>query len=271
MNDTSDTHMNNDKPAQPRKPGDDAERRHLVIFGYEAKEMERLMKHFKAQLPDFIRLRVRTENLVTFITLSGSDTTGIEMLRFHLNRLQAALAGIFSEELIGKRNQSLAEILGEELKEKDLTVASAESCTGGNIANKIVLVPGSSAYFMGSVVSYSNDVKADVLGVDRGQIETHGAVSRQVAEEMAAGVARLMRTECSIATTGVAGPDGGTRYKPVGTVWIAARCMGKTVSECHHFEGDRRQVIESATNTGIVMLIRLLRNDYVMQEEYNDE
>ncbi len=251
---------------QPQK----AERRHLVIFGYDNREINTLMKHFKAQLPDFIEMQVSTDNLVTHITLSGKDG-GIEMMRFHLNRLQAALNAIFSEEVLSKRNLTLAEILGAELKEKDLTVSSAESCTGGNIAHKIVLVPGSSDYFLGSVVSYSNDVKADVLGVSRSDIESFGAVSQEVAEQMVEGCCRLMRTECGIATTGVAGPTGGTKFKPIGTVWIAARCMDKTVSACHHFEGDRRQVMEAATNTAIVMLIRLLRNDYVMQEEYNDE
>ena len=132
-------------------------------------------------------------------------------------------------------------------------------------------MPKSSAYFLGSVVSYSNDVKANVLGVSRADIDNHGAVSREVAEEMAEGAARLMRTDCAIATTGIAGPDGGTKLKPVGTVWIAVKCGDQLVSECVLFQGDRNTVIESATNHSIVMLINLLRNSYVMQEDINDE
>ena len=120
-------------------------------------------------------------------------------------------------------------------------------------------------------MSYSNDVKADVLKVPRREIATHGAVSQPVAVSMARGVARLMRSDCAIATTGIAGPDGGTRYKPVGTVWIAVKCRDQIVSECIHFKGSRQEVIESATNHGIVMLIKLLRNNYVLQDDFYDE
>ena len=156
-------------------------------------------------------------------------------------------------------------MLGELLSEKELTVSSAESCTGGNIAHKIVQRAGSSAYFMGSVVSYSNDVKADVLGVSRSDIGRHGA------EQMALGAARLMRTDCAIATTGIAGPEGGSKFKPVGTVWFAVKYGNRIVSECIRFDGDRDRVIESATNHALVMLINLLRNTYTAQEDINDE
>ncbi|MDE5902882.1 MAG: CinA family protein, partial [Muribaculaceae bacterium] len=152
-----------------------------------------------------------------------------------------------------------------------LTVGFAESCTGGNLAHRITQVPGSSSYFLGSVVSYSNDVKANVLGVSRGDLGQYGAVSKQVVREMAEGVARLMHTDCAIATSGIAGPDGGTRQKPVGTVWMAAKLQDKTVTECMHFGGDRNSVIESATNHALVMLVNLLRNSYEAPEDFNDE
>ena len=96
-------------------------------------------------------------------------------------------------------------------------------------------------------------------------------MSREVAEAMAKGSAKLMRSDCAIATTGIAGPDGGTKYKPVGTVWIAVKYGEQVVSECLHFQGDRNTVIESATNHGMVMLINLLRNSYVMQDDVNDD
>ncbi|MDE6272710.1 MAG: CinA family protein [Muribaculaceae bacterium] len=164
-----------------------------------------------------------------------------------------------------------AEVLGTILKERELTVSCAESCTGGNLAHRITQNPGSSAYFLGSVVSYANNVKSEVLGVSRSNIAQYGAVSRQVVEQMAEGAAKIMRTDCSIATSGIAGPDGGTKNKPVGTVWMAARFHDKLVTECVVFSGDRNSVIEQATNHSLVMLINLLRNNYTAPEDFNDE
>lgn len=246
------------------------ETRHVVIYGYTKEELSNLMKHFEAQLPDFVKITIDNSNLVTNITLTGINS-GLELLRFQMNKYQQNLHDIFSEELITTENKTPAQVLGELLIERELTISSAESCTGGDIAHKIVQVPGSSAYFLGSVVSYSNDVKAEVLGVSRSDIARHGAVSREVAEEMARGVKKLMKTNCAIATTGIAGPEGGSKFKPVGTVWISVIYNHRIESECIRFEGDRNTVMESATNHGIVMLINILRNNYVMQEEINDD
>lgn len=262
-----------DKPETKKTENQDklfTEQRHVVIYGYTRQELSKLMKHFESQLPDFVKISVDNTNLVTTITLTGMNT-GVELLRFQMNRYHNSLTQIFTEDVVAIEDKTIAQVLGEELLERELSVACAESCTGGNIAHKIVQVPGSSAYFLGSVVSYSNDVKANVLGVPRNLISTFGAVSRQVAESMAKGVADLMRTDCAIATTGIAGPEGGTKYKPVGTVWIAVKYGDSIVSECLHFKGDRNAVIESATNHGIVMLINVLRNCYVVQEEVNDD
>lgn len=246
------------------------ETRHTVIYGYTKQELSKVIRHFESQLPEFVKIAIDSSNLVTKITLTGINS-GVELLRFKMNRYHQDLNEIFSQEVVATEDKTVAEVLGELLTERELTVAAAESCTGGNIAHRIVQVPGSSAYFLGSVVSYSNDVKANVLGVPRNDISAHGAVSRQVAEAMAKGASKLMRSDCAIATTGIAGPDGGTRFKPVGTVWIAVKYGEKTVSECIHFKGDRNSVIEGATNHGMVMLINLLRNSYVMQEDLNDD
>lgn len=264
---TKQSSNNSDKAASGKKH---TETRHLVIYGYTRQELSKVMKHFESQLPDFVKISIDSGNLVTKITLTGVNS-GIELLRFQMNRYHSDLNRIFSEEVVSKEDKTIAQVLGELLLERELTVATAESCTGGNIAHRIVQVPGSSAYFLGSVVSYSNDVKANVLGVPRSDISSHGAVSREVAEAMAKGAAKLMRTDCAIATSGIAGPDGGTKYKPVGTVWIAVKYGDQTVSECLHFAGDRNTVIESATNHGMVMLVNLLRNSYVMQEDVNDD
>ena len=246
------------------------ETRHTVIYGYTRQELSKVMRHFESQLPEFVKISIDSSNLVTKITLTGINS-GVELLRFKMNRYHQDLNEIFSQELVSMEDKTVAQVLGELLTARELTVAAAESCPGGNIAHRSVQVPGSSAYFLGSVVSYSNDVKADVLGVPRNDISAHGAVSQPVAEAMATGAARLMRSDCAIATTGIAGPDGGTRFKPVGTVWIAVKYGETVVSECKHFKGDRNEVIEGATNHGMVMLINLLRNSYVMQEDLNDD
>lgn len=253
-----------------QNPSGYKETRHVVIYGYTRQELNGIIQHFEAQLPEFVKITVDSTNLVTRITLTGVNS-GLELLRFQMNRFHQNLQDLFSEEVVATEDKTLSQVLGDLLLENELTVSSAESCTGGNIAHKIVQVPGSSAYFLGSVVSYSNDVKAEVLGVSRSDIARHGAVSKEVAEQMALGAARLMRTDCAIATTGIAGPEGGTRFKPVGTVWFAVKYNDRVVSECMHFEGDRDSVIEQATNHGIVMLINLLRNNYTIQEEINDE
>lgn len=264
------TKTDNKMKKQTLPEGTVSEKRHVVIYGYTKDELKNLMKHFEKQLPEFVRISIDNSNLVTRITLTGINS-GAELLRFKMNRLQQNLHDMFTEELVSNEDKSISEVLGELLNERELTVSSAESCTGGNIAHKITEIPGSSAYFLGSVVSYSNDVKADVLHVSRGSLGRFGAVSRQVAEEMAKGVSKLMQTDCSIATTGIAGPEGGTKFKPVGTVWIAAKYGETVVSEMIKFKGDRQTVIESATNHGMVMLIKLLRNNYIFQEDINDD
>lgn len=246
------------------------ETRHIVIYGYTREELSRIIRHFEAQLPEYVKISIENSHLVTTITLTGVHS-GIELLRFKMNKYHQNLNEIFTEDVLAMERMQPAEVLGQLLKERELTVAFAESCTGGNLAHRITQIPGSSAYFLGSVVSYANDVKADVLGVSRGDISQYGAVSRQVVESMAVGVARMMRSDCSIATSGIAGPDGGTKNKPVGTVWMAVRYHDKTLSECIHFQGDRDDVIQQATNHSIVMLINLLRESYTVAEDFNDE
>lgn len=246
------------------------DQRYIVIYGYSHDEITVVIDHFSQALPEYIDIHHRTYGMLTHITMVGVHKS-VGLLRFNLNRLRQSLVDLFPHEVIATENVTPAQILGQLLSERELTVSCAESCTGGNLAHRIVQVPGSSNYFLGSVVSYSNDVKADVLGVSRSTLEKFGAVSQKVVEEMARGVCRLMHTACGIATSGIAGPDGGTALKPIGTVWIAVKYCDTLVTECMRFKGDRNEVIESAANHAMVMLINLLRQCYVMQEEINDE
>ena len=151
-----------------------------------------------------------------------------------------------------------ARILGELLLKHKLIVASAESCTGGNIARLLTAHAGASAYFRGGVVAYSNEVKESVLGVQHGTLEQHGAVSEETVREMAEGVRLRLGADLAIATTGIAGPDGGTPEKPVGTVWVAVASAEKTETQLLRLGSNRRQQnIDRTTNHAFAMLTRL--------------
>lgn len=159
----------------------------------------------------------------------------------------------------------LGQRLGVVLKQKGLTVSCAESLTGGTIASMIAQIAGSSAYFKGSVTSYAVSVKEEVLGVD----VSEGVVSESTARQMALGVARVMKSDCAVATTGIAGPGGAEPGKPVGTVCIAAVYQAATksdnqlsetrvVSRTCHFEGDRESVILQSADAALSLLMEIL-------------
>ena len=170
------------------------------------------------------------------------------------------LALILGKSLICREDKTIAQILGDMLRDKGYTMATAESCTGGNIAHEITQVAGSSDYYKGSVVSYANEVKEGLLGVDGTALATEGAVSEPVVRQMSEGVSRALNTDCAVATSGIAGPSGGTADKPVGTVWISATKRGQIESKCYHFAGNRDRVINHATTMAQIMLIKMLIN-----------
>ena len=163
-------------------------------------------------------------------------------------------------KLYGYGEEEMEKLIGELLISNGATLALAESCTGGAIAQLITSVPGSSQYFIGGVVAYSNRIKQEVLGVDPESIEKHGAVSREVAEQMAEGVRKRFRSDYSIATSGIAGPGGGTGEKPVGTTWIAVASSGSTRSEVYRLGDHRGRNIRKAALTGLNMLRNLVIN-----------
>lgn len=152
----------------------------------------------------------------------------------------------------------LATTLLDRLGKLGLTVATAESCTGGNIAHHITLIPGSSSAMLGGVVSYHNSVKERVLNVNPADIEQYGAVSRAVVEQMALGVKALTGADLTLATSGIAGPGGGTPDKPVGTVWMAVASPLGVISEVVRFDGSRSEVIEATTGHVMTMALRQL-------------
>ena len=149
-------------------------------------------------------------------------------------------------------------LLGQRLVARGATLATAESCTGGLIAALCTDVPGSSAWFTGGVVAYANEVKRDVLGVDPALLAAHGAVSEPVVRAMAAGVRRLTGTRYAVAVSGVAGPDGGTPEKPVGTVWLAVADGDAVQARRFLFPGDRAAVRQATAEAAVEALLALL-------------
>lgn len=145
--------------------------------------------------------------------------------------------------------------LGEILVARNKTFSTAESCTGGLVAALCTSVAGSSTWFKGGVVSYSNDIKEHILGVRSETLASFGAVSAPVVEEMVAGACQIMQTDTAIAISGIAGPGGGTKEKPVGTVWIATQVDGTAKAQCFLFEGDRQYVREQSVYTAIEQLL----------------
>lgn len=167
--------------------------------------------------------------------------------------------------LVDKRkvmNQPIEKEIGDRLCSMHLMMGTAESCTGGQIASLITSVAGSSNYFRGGIVSYCNEVKQNVLGVSPRDLQVYGAVSQPVVEQMARGAMRVLGCDCAVATSGVAGPGGGSSAKPVGTVWIASAYKEKLVSRCFHFgENPRGENIRLSVEAALRMLLDLLESE----------
>ena len=144
------------------------------------------------------------------------------------------------------------------LSERKLTISAAESCTGGRVSDHITNISGSSAYFLGGVVAYGNQAKIALLGVDEKSLEDHGAVSCEVAEEMAVGCRRAFRSDIAVSTTGVAGPTGGTPSKPVGLVWFGVSDGDRTITDRVIFSGDRESIKEEASVHALDLVLRFL-------------
>jgi PncC family amidohydrolase len=153
---------------------------------------------------------------------------------------------------------TLEEAVGRLLTEQGLTVAVAESCTGGLIAHRLTNVSGSSAYFVGGVVAYSNEVKERVLEVSGETLAAHGAVSEECAREMARGARRLFDTDVALSSTGIAGPTGGTPQKPVGLVYVALAASDQERCERHLWQGDRLENKRQTSEAALEMLCRYL-------------
>ena len=195
------------------------------------------------------------ENHLT-LTLRGQDPQALEA---DLDRLTAALSREVGEVLLGPEAATLEELVGRRLRDQDLTLAVAESCTGGLICHRLTNVPGSSDYFMGGVVTYSNLAKMDLLRVAGETLEQNGAVSEATARAMALGVKEVFHTPLGLAVTGIAGPTGGSVDKPVGTVWIGLATAAGVAAKQYRFHGSREEIKALSAQTALDWLRRELK------------
>jgi nicotinamide-nucleotide amidase len=227
--------------------------KNVIVQGYPESALAMKIANWENALPADIHLAYLPNYGIIKLRLSGVSEDPLA-LEFSINQQIAGLTEILADAIVAYDDTPVEEMIGNLLTAKGMTLSTAESCTGGFIAHKITTVPGSSKYFKGSVVSYSNEVKVNVLNVLSDDIQLYGAVSRQVVEQMADNVRRLLKTDYALATSGIAGPDGGTAEKPVGLVWISVSSPKGVVSREFKFGNVRIQNIERTAQTAMLML-----------------
>lgn len=230
--------------------------KNILVQGIGESFLSDLIEPWELSLPENVKLAYLPVAGLTKLRLTYRSTLNIQS---SLNSLTKGLYELAGKYIVGEDCETLDELVHKTLVERGLTLATAESCTGGNIARLLTAQAGASAYFKGGVVAYSNEVKESVLGVKHETLEAHGAVSEETVREMVEGVRTRLGADLAIATTGIAGPDGGTPEKPVGTVWIAVADATHTEAKLLQFGANRRQQnIDRSTNQAFAMLIRLI-------------
>ena len=189
------------------------------------------------------------------LTVSDLSSEGSDVL---FNDMDTLIQERLGENIYGFNHETMASVIGDQLKQRGWHISVAESCTGGLVCSKLTETPGSSDWFTGGVVSYSNGLKKKVLQVDNHDLEEFGAVSSQVAQAMVRGVARNFTTQVGLAITGIAGPSGGTPEKPIGTVYIAVIVEDELELHLVHFNGSRKEIQEKSAQTALDLVRRSL-------------
>lgn len=229
------------------------EKRVIMTTGIGESFLADKIKDWEEALPDFLSLAYLPQHGMVRLRLSGRHEDA-GLLHATLDDQVEKLTRLISEYIFAMQDQPIERTVFDLLINKGKTFALAESCTGGNIAHVITLIPGSSKVFKGAAVTYANATKTRVLGVPSEMIERRGVVSQDVVESMAKGVRNLMDADYGVATTGIAGPSGGTDENPVGTVWIGVASASDVVSKCFNFGKDRENIINRATIAAYEML-----------------
>ncbi|MDB5197177.1 MAG: damage-inducible protein CinA, partial [Flaviaesturariibacter sp.] len=235
--------------------------RTLLIAGKGESEIAELILEFESALPYFIKLAYLPAYGMIRMRLTGKGDEQ-KALEESLNQQFSQLKTLVAEWMVADEDISLPDAVSRLLKQKEKTVGTAESCTGGYIAQLLTAKAGSSAIYKGSVVAYANQVKQEVLDVSPSTLQQHGAVSEETVREMVAGALKSLKTDYAIATSGIMGPDGGTAEKPVGTVWVAVGNQHTTKAVKLTFRFDRSRNIELTAHNALNMLRK-----FVLEQE----
>lgn len=232
----------------------------IVTAGIGESFLSKKIEHIEDSLAPHIRLAYLPHFNTVRLRFSAEGNNK-ELLEKELKDLAQEVYKAAPEYVIGFSDEKLEVSLGNLLKERNQSISTAESCTGGYIAHLITSVPGASAYFPGSVISYSNEIKIKELGVNPEHFSKYGAVSEQVVTEMLIGILNKTGSDYGISVSGIAGPDGGSEEKPVGTVWIGYGKKESLNAKKFLFYGGRQQVIERSALTAIQLLYKFILND----------
>lgn len=228
--------------------------KNILVQGIGESFLSDMIEEWELGLPEYMRLAYLPQaGMVKLrITARGEDR---EALSSAIMREVKKLYLIAGQYIVGEDMESLPEAVAQMFRMNTRTLATAESCTGGSIAQRITALAGASHYFRGGIVAYSNDVKEQQLGVSHDTLAAYGAVSEETVREMAEGVRQRLGADFGVATSGIAGPGGGTDEKPVGTVWMAVAGPQGTITRLKHFGDDRLRTIDRACNEVFSMLI----------------
>lgn len=230
----------------------------LMVTDYTESGLAMKIAGWEEALPEYMHLAYLPKPGLIRLRLDGRHEDAV-FIKKEVEREIAALKDILGPAVLSDEDLTPAEILLKECTAKGVTISTAESCTGGNIAHELTLIPGASEVVNGGVVSYSNEVKVNVLDVSAADIEAYGAVSIPVVRQMAAGAQRVASSRLAMATSGIAGPGGGSEEKPVGTVCICARLDDRELYETARFNGSRSRVIDSATTRALILAVKLVK------------
>ena len=226
----------------------------ILTHGMPESMMANLIQDWEESLPSNIKLAYLPSPAILRLRLTGKSTGPKEELIMQMEVEKGKLEDIIRKYIFGYGEDTLEKLIGKALSEKKMTLALAESCTGGTLSSMITSVAGASAYYRGGIISYANEIKTSELNVSPYTLMINGAVSQAVVEQMAEGARIRYQSDFAVATSGIAGPDGGSPEKPVGTTWIAVASKNRIISSLHNFADERGRNIQKAAITALFML-----------------